>query len=361
MRISYNSIPFRFFIIFTACLCVYFAIQKMKPSHSNESSNIDKLPNEDEVLKLFQQWKKQHGRVYNDLDEMSMKFATFVTNLKYITKTNAKRASPHSAVLGLTNFADWSFEEFKETYMTMKTDTTDIVNDGDVDKSPCSDPPSSVDWVAKGAVTPVMTQGSCDSCWAISVAGAIEGLVKITTNKLIGLSAQELVDCDKKSSGCAGGYRPNAFKWVIGNKGLALGSKYPYKTVKGDCKSSKIPVSASSNINAYKQVEQSDLGLLCAVAKQPISVGIYAATEDFQHYSHGIYEGPNCPVDSKTSTHAMLIVGYHSVDGQDYWIVKNSCGTEWGMAGYAYIKRNTGKKYGVCAINASAFRPFKNK
>jgi len=73
----------------------------------------------------------------------------------------------------------------------------------------------------------------------------------------------------------------------------------------------------------------------------------------------GIYDGPNCPVNSKDTNHCVLIVGYDSVDGQDYWIVKNQWGTSWGMEGYMHIKRNTNKKYGVCAINSWAYNPVK--
>lgn len=179
MRISFTSNRFRFFIIFTACLCIYFAIQKKKTNENEDIVSIssrfeiptskytsilgpklDKLPNQDEAKQLFQLWKKEHGRVYRNQEEMEKKFEIFVSNLKYIVETNAKRDSPYSSLLGLTKFADLSFMEFKEKYMSMNTDTMDIVND-DIDELTCSKPPPTLDWRLKGAVTPVKDQGDC--------------------------------------------------------------------------------------------------------------------------------------------------------------------------------------------------------
>jgi len=74
-----------------------------------------------------------------------------------------------------------------------------------------------------------------------------------------------------------------------------------------------------------------------------------------------VYGGDYCSKDSRSATLVCLIVGYGSVDGEDYWIVKNSWGKEWGEEGYLLIKRNVSEEwpYGVCAINALPGYPIK--
>ena len=60
----------------------------------------------------------------------------------------------------------------------------------------------------------------------------------------------------------------------------------------------------------------------------------------------GVLYDPIC--SSAKLNHAVLLVGY----GDDYYIVKNSWGLDWGMKGYIYMSKDKDNNCGIasCAL-----------
>ena len=65
----------------------------------------------------------------------------------------------------------------------------------------------------------------------------------------------------------------------------------------------------------------------------PVSAVIIADTR-FQQYQSGVFKCDYTMKDSMIN-HAIEVVGYNNTG--NYYIIKNSWGTKWGMNGYAYL------------------------
>ncbi len=61
----------------------------------------------------------------------------------------------------------------------------------------------------------------------------------------------------------------------------------------------------------------------------------------FYDYAGGVYSDPACP--NTIHNHAVTIVGWgtYASTGEDYWIIRNSWGPEWGSGGYIYMARGS--------------------
>jgi cathepsin L len=250
----------------------------------------------------------------------------------------------------MNEFGDLTAEEFGAIYngyrMSEDRELTDDVYTHD-DKFEL---PTTVDWRTKGVVTGIKNQGQCGSCWAFSTTGSVEGATAIKSGKLVSESEQNLVDCSGSygNYGCDGGLMDNAFKYIIGNNGIDTEASYPYTARDGSCKFNKANVGAT--ISSYKDVQsQSESALQSAVANVgPISVAIDASHSSFQFYSGGVYYESAC--SSTRLDHGVLAVGYGTQSGSDYWLVKNSWGTSWGMQGYILMSRNRSNNCGIATM-----------
>ncbi|XP_047965661.1 zingipain-2-like [Salvia hispanica] len=286
----------------------------------------------------------QHGFSYENEKVKQTRFQIFKDNVQHIEMHNQE--GNHTYKLGINKFADLTSEEFLAKYArsSMPSFKVPLSNQSTYEYKDMKDVPPSLDWRDHNAVTVVVDQGSCGCCWAFAAVAAIEGIVAIRSGRLIQLSEQHILDCNYYHEDCNGGRMDHAFEFVWRNGGLSSDIDYPYTGTQGACANYK-PSSLSSVITGFSCIPNyNEAALLAAVANQPVSVNIDLKVLHF--YQSGILTG-EC---GNNLDHVVTIVGYGVENGVEFWLVKNSWGSEWGENGYVRVQRNAGAKEGMCGI-----------
>lgn len=214
-------------------------------------------------------------------------------------------------------------------------------------KNILNSPPAAIDWNTLGFVSSVDQQASCGSCYAFTVAAAVESHYAIKnnlTNMVPKLSKQQIVDCSKiyGNAGCDGGYFDSTFSYVV-YKGLQSESSYPY-TASDVKKCSYASSKVVAKITSYSLLDKNEDAIRNIVGNVgPVAIGIQGDCSSFQLYAGGIYDDPTCGIGGTELNHAVVITGYGTTTlGIKYWIVKNSWGVKWGEKGFFRIARGKG-------------------
>jgi len=296
----------------------------------------------------FAAWALKNGKTYKTREELVLRRNIFAANVAKVEKHNSEG---HSWTMGVNKFADLTGEEFKAIYASgYRAKEKRSVNVSTLKSAAL---PTSVDWEAKGAVTPVKNQGQCGSCWAFSTTGSVEGAVFIGKGTLTSVSEQQLVDCStaEGNQGCNGGLMDYGFAYIIKNKGIGSEASYPYTATDGTCK--KVP--SVSTISSFTDVQTgSETALMTAIVQQPISVAVEADQDSFQLYTGGVMS----KACGTQLDHGVLAVGYGTLAGADYYQVKNSWGADWGMKGYILLARGSfNGNNGQCGIQMDPSYP----
>lgn len=287
----------------------------------------------------FRAYASQYGKTYNSVAEEEFRFKVFQRNVARINEVNAKNLSYK---LGINQFTDLTFEEFKKFYLSPMVLQNELVQEGEEPKK------GKKDWREAKVITKVKDQGQCGSCWAFSATGSLEAAVTIKQKlkKPIELSEQELVDCsgEQGNEGCNGGLMTFAFEYIKAHK-INTEADYPYTAQDGDC--SIKPKQPRFGLTSYKLLPKFDVAnLISALDITPVSVAI-EVQDDFMSYKSGVYESED-EACGEGLNHGVLAVGYDTTVAKPFFIVKNSWSENWGEKGY--IRMAVGKGSGTCGI-----------
>lgn len=202
----------------------------------------------------------------------------------------------------------------------------------------------------KSCISPVVNQGQTCSSHAVVVAQAIaeRKCIHSEDKKLTALSAQNLLSCDTKNKGCSIGYLNSSLEFAK-QTGLVEESCFPYtgETTKTKC------------LNKCEDGQVTKLGSYCMVynpeniKKEILNYGpvvsVTIINVDFLNYKSGVYK-PLPETPKFQGFHAVKVVGWGidktditpTGEYQEYWIIQNSWGSDWGENGYARVASNTG-------------------
>jgi C1A family cysteine protease len=196
-------------------------------------------------------------------------------------------------------------------------------------------------------VTSSKNQGGCASCWAFAAVGVAEAALNIY-NKWPGLdldlSEQDLVSCGHDDSAlpdagnCITGGSDNKALYYIKNTGVVDETCFPYSATDEPC--SNICTDGKQYhiqdkftvIDGGGEAVDKEAAIKALLDYGPSTAWIRAYT-DLYSYVNGIYEPST---GDNNGAHVINVIGYNETG--DYFIIKNTWGTGFGMNGFGYIK-----------------------
>jgi len=203
---------------------------------------------------------------------------------------------------------------------------------------------SRVQW--PNCVLPVGNQQkTCGASYAFAATQTVAERLCIgkKAQKLVTLSAQELLSCDVQNQGCKGGYINNSLDYMR-TKGIVNEQCFPYQADSDTVKCDKACADGErERIEGYCILFGEE-----EIKKEIFKNGpVVAATQiyvDFLTYKSGVYLKAD-EVARFSGFTAIKIVGWGVESGSEnepnkgnkYWVVQNSWGDDWGVNGYAKV------------------------
>ena len=138
----------------------------------------------------------------------------------------------------------------------------------------------------------------------------------------------------------------------IKHNGLTADEQYPYVSgidgVDQDCYFDQEVTKPVVKIDDWVMLERNDQYAVmeALVNKGPLIISAYASL--WKQYESGVFSGCSY-TENIDVNHAIVLMGYGSENGLDYWIVRNSWGTKYGENGHIRVLREDPK----CGVDST--------
>lgn len=185
---------------------------------------------------------------------------------------------------------------------------------------------------------PIRNQGNCGSCWAISAAEAVEAQLQRSGHD-VRVSAQTFVDCVPNpqhcggSGGCEGATGELAYAFMR-DYGLPLEKDLPYTAKTDQCPESRPSRVKLSGFSVLPSNKARPL-MQALVERGPVVVAVDG--NNWFNYESGVFD--DCDKDA-TIGHAVLAKGYGQEGKNNFWLIQNSWGQNWGEQGHIRLIRH---------------------
>jgi len=211
--------------------------------------------------------------------------------------------------------------------------------------------PAALDWHQNGLAPNVRDQGLCGGCWAFAATAVIEAHFFRIEHQTKKMSAQYLLDCTSSNNRCVSGTAMQAFEFIKTRGHVVEADSNQFRCQNPQslaCQQSTCSTSDSGSgkyirpgpdFTPYWIAEDMD-SVITALQLGPLVVHLDGSSEAFRSHTRGIFREDQC--SRQNIGHTMVMVGYGSENGVDYWRIKNSWGTDWGVGGFIRLHRGEG-------------------
>jgi len=311
------------------------------------------------------------------------------TNLNMIHESNIQQSlkkdennNYSKTVFGANKFIPYSYDEFinlftglviPDEFLIPPTEEVSITGGFkiDFDKIPSTEAKKDIFYeISPKLLGQVEDQGPCGSCWAFSACAVLgaQATKNFVAESPINVSVQHYINCVTQNMGCKGGFPVYVYDKVADDGFLVinlLDINIPYEQEQQKCdipdKKSELPVDFKgilgvgiddimyfpkgkdpTRIERYRNIQ---LNIPSDELKEkikkilftygPMTALIYV-DKNLPYVASGIYLGTDTKDGEKVNpNHAVVIAGYGvDLDGDDYWIIRNSWGRDWADGGY---------------------------